>query len=182
MAEDKKENTKDETFWLVLNSALELEFRKGHLKWTMTELSRKSGVTRSLIYYYFGREKMDIMQAAVNIIGEEFVGLNDERMVLWEQRRFKESLMHARDFYDKAPFLCAFILSYRDKPNEIGEALLKIEKGFIEKIKQFAPKATDAQVNTLYALYFGVCFSPYVGEEEIDIFTNFIQGIFEKLK
>lgn len=180
MSEEKKENTKDETFWQILNSALELEFRKGHLKWTMTELSRKSGVTRSLIYYYFGREKMDIMQAAVNIIGEEFVGLNDKRMQLWSQGQFKESLMQARDFYDKAPFLCAFVLNYRDKPNSIGEALVKIEKGFIDKIKQFAPKASQAQVNTLYALYFGICFSPYVGEEEIEIFAHFVQDVFGK--
>ena len=176
-----KEISKDETFWKVLSSALELEFRKGHLKWTMTELSRKSGITRSLIYYYFGREKMDIMKAAVNIVGEEFVGLTDERMALWQEGKFQESLLRAREFYNKAPYLCAFAMSYRSKPNELGEALVQIEKAFIEKIKKFAPKASQVQLNTLYSLYFGICFSPYVGEDEIRIFTHFIQDIFSKL-
>ena len=70
---------KDEAFWKILNAAIELDYKKGHLKWTMTELSRRSGVTRSLIYYYFGRQKAAILKEAVKIVGEEFVGLNERR-------------------------------------------------------------------------------------------------------
>ena len=49
--------SKDETFWSVLYSAIELDFKRGHLRGTMSELSRMSNVTRSLIYYYFGKSK-----------------------------------------------------------------------------------------------------------------------------
>jgi len=45
--------TKDDTFWKVLNTAIILDFNRGHLRWSMSELSRSSGITRSLIYYYF---------------------------------------------------------------------------------------------------------------------------------
>ena len=182
MSDASEKNKKDDIYWKVLNCALELEFKKGHLKWTMTELSRKSKITRSLIYYYFGRSKMDILEAAISIIGEEFIGMSDKRIDLWKKGEFEAGLMEARKFYDRMPFLCAFYLNYRTRPNEIGEALLKIDKAFKRKLKQNAPNATPAQINTLFAVYFGVAYSPYVGPEEIKLFTSFIKDIFKKLK
>jgi AcrR family transcriptional regulator len=177
-----EKNKKDDIYWKVLNCALELEFKKGHLKWTMTELSRKSKITRSLIYYYFGRSKVDILQAAVSIIGEEFIGLSDQRMAMWRHGRFEEGLLEARQFYEKMPYLCAFYLNYRERPNEIGEALLKIEKAFHRKIQQIAPKANRAQINTIFAVYFGIVYSPNIAEKEIQIFTGFMKDIFTKLQ
>lgn len=181
MATNNEKNKKDDIYWAVLNCALELEFKKGHLKWTMTELSRKSKITRSLIYYYFGRSKMDILQAAVSIIGEEFVGIGNDRLELWMNGKFEESLLEARQFYDKTPHLCAFYLNYRSKPNDIGHGLLKLEKSFIRKMKKFAPKASNEQINTMFAVYFGIAFSPNVGAAEIKIFSHFMTNIFSKL-
>ncbi|MEM7646683.1 MAG: TetR/AcrR family transcriptional regulator [Pseudomonadota bacterium] len=180
MAEEK--NKKDDIYWRVLNCALELEFKKGHLKWTMTELSRKSKITRSLIYYYFGRSKMDILQAAVSIIGEEFIGVGGRRIELWMKGEFEQSLTEARALYDKMPYLCAFYLNYRERPNDIGYELDKIDKAFKRKLKQMAPKATKEQINTIFAVYFGIGYSPYVGKAEISIFCGFIQDIFKKLR
>lgn len=182
MNSDAEKNKKDDIYWKVLNCALELEVKKGHLKWTMTELSRKSKITRSLIYYYFGRSKMDILQAAVAIIGEEFIGMSEKRIDMWKKGEFEAGLYEVRQFYDKMPWLCAFYLNYRTRPNEIGEALAKIDKAFKRKLKQNAPNATPAQINTLFAVYFGIAWSPYVGKEEIQEFTQFIKSIFGKLK
>ncbi len=181
MTTDEK-NKKDDIYWKVLNCALELEFKKGHLKWTMTELSRKSKITRSLIYYYFGRSKMSILQAAVNIIGEEFIGMSEKRIDMWKKGEFEAGLQEVREFYDKMPYLCAFYLNYRERPNDIGQALLKIETDFKRKIKQNAPKASPAQLNTLFAVYFGIAYSPNVSHEEIKIFTEFIRSIFKTLQ
>jgi AcrR family transcriptional regulator len=181
MAKIEEKNKKDEIFWKVLNCALELEFRKGHLKWTMTELSRKSQITRTLIYYYFGRSKMDILRAAVDIIGEEFIGMSQKRVDMWKKGELEEGLLETRQFYDRMPFLCAFHMNYRDRPNEIGEALIKIEKSFKRKLRQQAPNATPAQINTLFAVYYGIAFSPGIGPEEIKIFISFMKSIFKKL-
>lgn len=177
-----EKNKKDEIYWQVLNCALELEFKKGHLKWTMTELSRKSKITRSLIYYYFGRSKMDILQAAVSIIGEEFIGVGGKRIELWLSGEFEQSLTQARQMYDKMPYICAFYLNYRTKPNDIGFELAKMDKAFKRKLKQIAPKATPEQINTIFAVYFGIGYSPYVGPKEIQIFAIFIRDIFKKLR
>ncbi len=181
MATEK--NKKDEVYWQVLNCAIELEFKKGHLKWTMTELARKSKITRSLIYYYFGQSKIDILRAAVDIIGKEFTGVDNlKRMELWLKEDFEQSLIEAREIYEKMPHLCSFYLNYREKNNEIGEALQQIEKSFMKKIKVRAPKATQQQINTLFAVYFGIGYSPFVGRAEIKIFAQFIKQIFTQLK
>lgn len=181
MTESLDKNKKDDIYWKVLNCALELEFKKGHLKWTMTELSRKSKITRSLIYYYFGRSKINIIEAAVKIIGTEFIGLTAKRETMWKKGEYEAGLLEARSLSDKMPFLCAFFLNYRDRPNEIGEALKKTEVNFQEKLKQAAPNASKAELQTIYAVYFGMIYSPNIGPEEIKIFAGFMKDIFKKL-
>lgn len=178
----EKKPTKDETYWRVLNCAVELEMTKGHLKWTMTELSRKSKVTRSLVYYYFGRSKIEIIEAAVSIIGEEFAGLSEKRMKMWEEGRFEESLIEAREFHDKAPHLCAYYITFRDKKNDVGKSLIKLENTFRRKLKKFMPRATDEQANTIFAVYFGMVYAPNVSEKEIKIFMPVMQGLISKLQ
>jgi AcrR family transcriptional regulator len=177
-----KKPTKDETYWKVLNCAVELEIRKGHLKWTMTELSRKSNVTRSLIYYYFGRSKLEIVEAAVSIISEEFAGLSTKRMQMWQEGRLEESLLEARSFHDKAPHLCTYYVSFRDKPNAVGDALKKSEASFRGKLKKFIPNASKEQINTIFAVYFGMVYAPKVGPKEIKVFIEIMKDILKKIK
>lgn len=179
--EDKKPN-KDETYWKVLNCAVELEMKKGHLKWTMTELSRKSQVTRSLIYYYFGRSKIEIIEAAIQIIGEEFAGLSEKRMKMWKEGKLEESLLEARSFHEKSPHLCAYYINFRDKQNDVGKALLKLEKEYRSKLKAFAPKASQEQLNVIFAVYFGVVYAPNVGPKEIKIFMDIMKNLLQKLQ
>ncbi len=181
MTDKNETNKKDDIYWAVLNCALELEIKKGHLKWTMTELARKSKITRSLIYYYFGRSKMDIVKAAITIIGEEVAGMKSERIEMWKRGEFVESMMEARKYYDRMPYLCSFYLKYREYPNDLGQALLEMEKSFIKKVRTFAPKATPEQANAMFAAYFGFAFAPNIGNGEIKIFGEMITGIFKQL-
>jgi len=173
---------KDDVYWKILNCALELEFRKGHLKWTLSDVSRKSKITRSLIYYHFGRSKMDILQAAIDIIGKEFTGVdNPRRQSLWFSEKYEESLLEARQIYEKMPHLCAFYLNHRNQPNQVGQALETIERGFKKRIKTIAPTATPAQINTLFAVYFGIGYAPGVGAEEVKIFAQVIKSVLKKM-
>ncbi len=178
--ESGTKNKKDDAFWAVLSSAIELEYKKGHLKWTITELSRKSKVTRSLIYYYFGRSKVSILKEGVKVIGEELVGLTEERIRKWKEGQFLESMLDAFEIYQKAPFLCAFYLNYRTMPNEIGESLLHLENEFFKKIKQFMPSLSDAQARAVFATYFGIIFSPLSNRESIHVNTEYLQKIFKE--
>lgn len=169
--------SKDETYWKVLNCALDLEIKKGHLKWSLSDLSRKSQITRSLIYYYFGRSKLALLEEAVSIIGQELIGVGDERMEMWRQGQLLESLLAARKIAEEAPNICVFYITYRDRNNSLGLRLKKLEKDFYQKMRSFKPEISRELSNTLFALYFGIIFSPNVGPKEIECFVHLVANL-----
>lgn len=156
-----KKNNIDDNYWKILNAALELDVKKGHLKWTLSDLSRKSGITRSLIYYYFGRSKAEILNEAIKLIGNELAGLTPEREELWNLGDFVNSMNKARSTYEKAPYLSLFFLEHINSPNEMGNAIRKIESDFLSKIERHY-KMKDVSVrNAIYGIYFGLLFAPH---------------------
>lgn len=168
---------RDEAFWKILNSALELDFKKGHLKWTMSDLSRKSGITRSLIYYHFGRSKLGILEEALRVIGEEFIGIGPERIAMWKKGEIAASVLRTREIYQNSPFLCQFYLNHRTRPTEVGESLRRLEQEYLKKLKAFFPTAKDADVRALFAVFFGVSFSPFVDDTVITRITEIIRRL-----
>jgi AcrR family transcriptional regulator len=160
--------TRDETFWKVLNSALELDFKRGHLKWTMSELSRKSGITRSLIYYHFGRSKAAILTEAIQVIGDELIGMSPERMDLWRDGQWAVSLNRARAVAEQCPSLICFYFMHRERPTEVGEGLRAVDKRFIEKQSIFFSGLSQAERVALYAFFFGLTFYPLTNAAAID--------------
>lgn len=161
------QNRKDEAYWKILSAAIELDFRRGHLKWTLSELSRKSRVTRSLIYYYFGRSKLGILREAVRLIGEELGGLSPRRQAMWERGEFYQSMLESRKISEKAPYLGIFYLKHHNAPTEVGEALREVETNFYQRLARQFPKGTRDQLETLFALYWGGCFAPGISEDAL---------------
>lgn len=159
---------RDATFWKVLNAALELDFRKGHLKWTMSELSRKSGITRSLIYYHFGRSKIAILDEAVRVIGEEIAGIGSERMKMWKAGDWAGSIRATRAVSTQSPYLCNFYLLHRERPTEIGAALRDIESAYLKKLKVIFPELPEPGIRALFALFFGTAFAPLVNDQAVE--------------
>jgi AcrR family transcriptional regulator len=170
-ARRKRERMKDRdsTFWKVLNAALELDFRKGNLKWTMSELSRKSGITRSLIYYHFGRSKTAILSEAINVIGEEIIAASPDRIALWREGKWAETVQLSRQVAMQGPHLCNFYLLHRDRPTEIGQAIRSLESAYIKKLQKLFPELTPAGIKALFAFFFGICFAPHVDEETVQV-------------
>lgn len=156
---------------------MELDFRKGHMKWTMSELSRKSGITRSLIYYHFGRSKSGILEEAVRMIGEEFMGLNTARMEMWQSGRMVDSLKAARNIAKTSPHVGQFYLAHRDRSTEIGAALRKLERDYVKKLGIFFPRANESGLRTLFTVFFGMCFSPLSDDAVIDLLADSIKRL-----
>lgn len=173
-----KDIEKDETFYKVLSAAMELDVKKGHLKWTLSDLARKSGITRSLIYYYFGRSKNNILNEAVKMIGEEFTGNTEERLEMWKQGDLAKSMMLTRKLYETAPFIGPFFMEHRNRDTEIGAALKEVESSFIKKLKMFFPIANDAQIQALFVAFWGMAFAPVCTEEVVDIITTMMKKYF----
>jgi len=162
-----KESRKDETFWAVLNAAIELDFGRGHQRWTMSELSRTSKVTRSLIYYYFGKSKEAILLEAVKIIGEEFFGLTGARLELWQKGELAESVLQSRRLLEKSPFMGSFYMVHREAETELGTALRSLEKEYKAKLKRFFKDVQDPYRDALFGLLLGLVLAPRLSEEAV---------------
>lgn len=162
-----KLTTKDETYWNVLNAAIQLDFSRGHQRWTMSELSRVSKITRSLIYYYFGKSKEGLLTEAVKLIGEELFGLNESRIGLWEKGEITESVILTRRLLEKSPHMVAFYMVHRHADSEIGRKLRELEGEHMKKIKRFFPKASDHSIEALFSLFLGLVFAPRLSDEAV---------------
>jgi AcrR family transcriptional regulator len=176
-ASNRSSKSRDATFWKVLNAALELDFRRGHTKWTMSELSRKSGITRSLIYYHFGRSKMGILEQAVGVIGEEIVGITPERLELWKNGDWLASVRVARAVSEQAPYLANFYLMHRERPTELGASIRKVESGYFKKLETFFPQMGQPALRAIFALFFGLTFAPHVTDEAIQVAISALKAL-----
>lgn len=164
----KAHQTKDEIYWKVLKAAMALDFKRGHCRWTIAELSRASGVSRPLIYYYFGKSREDILLASVKVLGEECFGLSDRRITLWKNGDFKKSVKESRKFIQEHQDLAAFYFAQRAKPHFVGEALRELERKYEQKLKAFFKNASESEIHTKIALLFGCVFAPSISETALD--------------
>ncbi len=155
---------KDDTFWSVLRAAIELDFRRGHLRWKMSELSRDSKVTRSLIYYYFGKSKENILVTAVKLIGEEFFGLTPLRVQMWKDGKIAESLLLSRRLLERVPHIGTFYMVHREEQTEIGASLRQLELEYRKKIKRFFPDSPAEALDALFALFMGLTLTPRLSD------------------
>lgn len=158
---------KDETYWKVLDAAMGLDIRKGHLRWTISDLARSSGITRSLIYYYFSKEKAEILKAAVDMIGREFLGLEEGLETQWSSGDLAKTVVKRRKQMQLSPHIASFYLSNRAKETEVGQQLFDLEQQFVGKLQKMYPQANEKAVKAFYGLLFGMIFAPVIDEESV---------------
>ena len=165
---------KDKVYWRILNAAILLDIRWGHLKWSITQLSTSAKVTRSLIYYYFGRSKIDILIHAVKLIGMEFAGGTEKRHSFWAEGKFADSFIASRNMIAQTPALIPFYDINRDRDSEIGELIRSHEKTFRQKIKRYFPDLTDEDTNSVHALFVGIVFSNQLNDDGVRAATRLV--------
>jgi AcrR family transcriptional regulator len=160
-------SSKDDKFWQVLDAILALEMSHGHLRWTVADLSRKSRVSRTLIYYYFGKSKSKMLDLAMKVIGEEYFGLSEERHQMWLEGRTIDSLLLTRQMAQKAPHVAEFYLRWRRTSSPIQKELLALEKRYINKLIKHRPAMPEARAQALFGFFWGVCASPALEDSEV---------------
>ena len=117
----------------LLLSVIHLEVRKGHLKWSVSELSRLTKITRPLIYYYLGKTKKDIFKSTLLILAKEFYGLSDERKSM-KARKDKgrlQSLLASRELAMSNADVLAFFYTHRFGKNWLQPELAAMEKAYV---------------------------------------------------
>ncbi len=158
---------KDKKYWSVLNQAVRLEVTHGHLRWTVSELSRASQVSRPLIYHYFGKTKEDIVQEALKLISEEIFGLSSERLRQWQQGQISESVLATREMLNRAPFLREFYTHRRHQSSKTQTFLIDVERRYKLKFKILNKELSPEKSSALFAILFGLVMAPDVEEKSI---------------
>lgn len=158
---------KDKNYWSVLDAVIRLEVSRGHLAWKITDVSRMSGVTRPLIYYYFGKSKEEILQNALKLIGDEFFGLSKERLEMWAKGEVAESVKRTRQLLVLAPYVSEFYFHWRHQPGETADQLKDIEKRYRDKIARLYPHRSKTDIEAVFAIFFGLILYPDLGEKAL---------------
>ena len=173
----QKQQDKEEVYKSVLNAAIELEIQLGHLKWTYTLLSKKSKVSRPLIYYYFGKEKINIVIEACNLFGQILAGTTKERMQAWEDGNIEDMLEQTRVLLSNYPYLTPYYFLYRNKDNEVGHLIRKYEQDGFTKRKKFFPKLNASEQRIMFAFHLGLVTFPHIEGSDIKNACSFISKL-----
>ena len=142
---------KEEVFFDICNAVLKLEVQKGHLLWKISDVSRTSGVTRSLIYYYFGKEKEVILAEAWKFMLQLFF----DNPVDGESRGIENRMSNILTYVKKMPYL--FILFYleRGKDTEFGREIAEAEERLFNKLRKEFPDFDENNIKKIYMLELG---------------------------
>lgn len=159
--------SKEDIYFAVCNAILKMEVAKGHLKWTLTDISRESGITRSLIYYYFGKEKKSALQEAYKFVLSNF--FNIERT---KSMGIRERLKKVLEDVKKMPYL--FVLYYleRNTGGEIGLMIREAEGMLLQALKKEFPKLNDNQILEIYLKELGAITFQLPPERVKDLFAD----------
>ncbi len=169
-------SSKDKKYWDILNSCINLEISRGHLKWKISDLHRKSKVSRALIYYDFGKNKNNIVIEACHYFGSFFSGTNDDLMNLYSKGEVSKALYLNKQALLKIPSLIPFYFMFKDSKDEIGEVIRGYEAKGIKKRRHFYPHLSETEARALFALQMGLSlFGKISTQKEIEVGLNMIK-------
>lgn len=178
MAKDTQKSTKkDAIFWKILDSAIKLEIKKGAGKWSLSELSRVSKVNRPLIYYYFGKDKNQIMISAVRILGELLFGVDPQRKTHWAEGNIAASIEMTCGEIREAPHIILFYLQQRQPGSLYEKEIIALEKKFYQRIKSYSPKVKDETLRAIYSMVIGCIALNDLTHESIEAVANQIKAM-----
>lgn len=169
--------SKDEIFKAVLNAAIELDIEKGFLNWTYTELSKRASISRTLIYYYFGKSKVNVLKEACHLFGKELSGRNEERTKLWQISDISAGLDKTRDLFKECPTLINYYFLNRYKNNEIGDLIRNYEQEAIEKRKEFFPNLSESAIRVMYAFHLGLTTASDLNKADLQLADQLFQKV-----
>jgi AcrR family transcriptional regulator len=172
---DASKGKKDEIYYRILNTALVLELRYGHLKWKTSQLARLSKVSRPLIYYYFGKSKEAVINEAISFFGTEFSGATQNRRQMWKDGKVVQTLEENREILKSIPALMPFYFTNRGQNTTVGENIRKQEESFRKKIKEFFPQLTAEQREFLFACIWGLVFAPELPQKSLQELDKYIK-------
>ncbi len=135
-----------------------LEAAQGHLQWKVTDLVRKSQVSRTLIYRYLGRNKGEIFSNAFRCFIERFYGLSStgRRMSLPDVIETSRALMETH------PEAVIFYQKWRANGSPLRKEFMKIEERFQKRLRRLFPDKAAEDIVVLHAVIHGLVTAPFL--------------------
>lgn len=144
-------DSKEDVFFEICNAVLKLEVQKGHLCWKISDVARVSGVTRSLIYYYFGKEKEVILSEAWKFMLQLFFENSGDQPESGIINRMQNILKYV----EKMPYLMVLFYLEKGKDTEFAQQIRKCEESLFEKLAIEYPQKTKNEIEQIYMMELG---------------------------
>lgn len=151
----------------ILIKVISLEVNKGHLKWKVSDLARLCHVSRSLVYYHFGKTKQEILMACLELLATEYYGLNRPNADWVFDGSLPEILLRARRLHMQTPAIAAFYQRWRVQDSPLKDRLEKYELEFQQKLKKAHPHLSTAKILAIHGIFHGLVTAPFMTDAAI---------------
>ena len=162
-------NDKDLLYIQVCSTVLRLDYERGHLNWTFSDVSRASGVTRTLIYYYFGKEREIVLNEAYRFMAMYLFNTGGGQKSGSVKTRLKKVLAT----FEEMPFLFHIYYQKKSEKSEVGEMIRKSELALLDYLHSLHPELSKDHVLKLYLLELGAIAFKLTPHQVDKIFGNF---------
>ncbi len=159
--------SKDEIIDKVLSSSIDLNLRKGHLKWSVTDLAKDSGISRTLIYYYFGKSKEAILSEAVQFYASEIFDTRWEVSQKLLKGEIENMIRTTRALISKNPHLVVLYSRFRNSNTSVGKAFAEGEKKYLSMITDTLPEKNKTHAKMIWAFIYGLTLSPSIFDSDL---------------
>lgn len=163
--------SKEEKVFNIALTIFELEDEKGHLNWKITEVVERAGISRSLVYRYFGGNKKEVLLEAVKAFIFRFYGFDNED----ENSTFMDRLQGARKLMEDYPQAAMFYLKWRNSDSFVRDEFVKTEIKYQALLEEGNPNLTDSEILAFHTCLHGFVTAPFLESEKVpEVFGAFL--------
>ena len=172
-------SNKEKTLYKLVLSFFKLEVRKGHLRWSVTDLAKTSGVSRSLVYRYLGNTKNAMVLSCIRCFTHEFYGFSITDIKEFEAR-FSANVVAARERLVEYHDAIIFYQKWRSRKSWIRDEFVEIETQFQARLKVLFPNFNDKQIILVHAVLHGLVTAPFIDPQQARITVAELSSAFRK--
>ncbi|MNL11114.1 hypothetical protein D3C87_1319360 [compost metagenome] len=161
--------SKEEIYFAVCNAILKMEVAQGHLQWTISDIARESNITRSLIYYYFGKEKEKVLEEAYKFIIANFFDIERTKTM-----GIRERLRRVLQDLKSMPYLLVLYYLEKHRDSDFGKMIRQAEAILLKNMKNEFPTLSEQQLLEIYLKELGAIAYQLPPEKVEQLFDQYI--------
>lgn len=148
---------------IIYHTVLKLEVNKGHLNWTMSDVSRLSGQKRTSLYYHFGKDLTNLLHASWDYMLNTIFVLKETKS-LGIRKRLSLIVSEIKE----KPYLFVLFYLEKTKESEVGFLIRQAEKQLLTNIKKLYPKYSDLDILKIYLCELGTIAYQDLTEDQLN--------------